>query len=173
MDAEKDIRIFFAVEVLPGRISNRPFEKLSPSEREKLFVGQQNLKFRRVPWNGIEINVVEGRTTVSGEEILTVFAQFPLPKRGVQITLGTTAAYEDLMMADLQGIIGSFQGRADPVDPHEGDVAYSIGKLTAWAMMLAIPGYFIVRLIKREISGGSRPPEARMEPPKDNPTFHV
>jgi hypothetical protein len=70
-------------------------------------------EYRQTRWQGLELDLLVTQAKREGRGILTLSTQVPLAKEAVQINMAGSAEDGTRLLADLQTVLGSLQGKSN------------------------------------------------------------
>jgi hypothetical protein len=109
------------------------------------------LQYRKTRWKTFELDLIVTRLVGAEQELLTLGTQVPLVKEAVEISILGPAKDEQRLVAELQSILGSLDGRTNWLT--DAERSESLGRLAG--MAVGIVGAGVALLLWRRRRGSA------------------
>jgi hypothetical protein len=104
-------------------------------------------EYRHTPWQGLELDLIVTRMRQEGHSTVSVGTQVPLAKEAIALTLSGAADEEASLLADLQAILGSLQGKSNWLT--DAERSYRIGLIVGTVASAGGGAVLILVLLRR------------------------
>jgi len=114
-------------------------------------VALTKFEYRKTTWKSFALDLLMTHAQREGHTILSLSTQVPLAKEAIQITVAGPLADEPMLLADLQAVLASLEGKSNWLTDAERSerLGRQVGEIVGVAVGLVLVGFLLRRRAKK------------------------